>query len=97
MATQLLTENMDKLHLLASELKEKETLEGDELEELLSDDNGAADAQSAAEDELKAESDVDSAASSGPKSEEAKSAIAAIEERLKAGKQREPGPEGAPA
>jgi cell division protease FtsH len=97
MATQLLTENMDKLHLLASELKEKETLEGDELEALLSDDNGAADAQSAAEDELKAESDVDSAASSGPKSEEAKSAIAAIEERLKAGKQREPGPEGAPA
>jgi len=97
MATQLLTENMDKLHVLASELKEKETVEGDELEALLGEDSGEADAQSGAEGKLKAGSGTDAAVSSGPKSEEAKSAIAAIEERLKAGKQREPGPEGAPA
>lgn len=95
MATEMLTQNMDKLHLLATALKERETIEGEELDALLSDDNGAQDSDYGAD---KSDAGLGSvAAVGGSQPEEAKSGIAAIEERLKAGKQRDPGPEGAPA
>ena len=95
MATEMLTQNMDKLHLLATALKERETIEGEELDALLSDDNGAQDSDYGAD---KSDAGLGSAATvGGSQPEEAKSGIAAIEERLKAGKQRDPGPEGAPA
>ncbi|HOO30411.1 MAG TPA: ATP-dependent zinc metalloprotease FtsH [Bacillota bacterium] len=94
-ATEMLTQNMDKLHLLATALKERETIEGEELDALLSDDNGAQDSDYGAD---KSDAGLGSvAAVGGSQPEEAKSGIAAIEERLKAGKQRDPGPEGAPA
>lgn len=95
MATEMLTQNMDKLHLLATALKERETIEGEELDALLSDDNGAQDSDYGAD---KSDAGLGSvAAVGGSQPEEAKSGIAAIEERLRAGKQRDPGPEGAPA
>ena len=94
-ATEMLTQNMDKLHLLATALKERETIEGEELDALLSDDNEAQDSDYGAD---KSDAGLGSAAVvGGSQPEEAKSGIAAIEERLKAGKQRDPGPEGAPA
>ena len=55
MATQLLTENMDKLHLLAKELKEKETLKATSEELSATTTRG----DRVRRDELKAESDVD--------------------------------------
>jgi cell division protease FtsH len=95
MATEMLTQNMDKLHLLATALKERETIEGEELDALLSDDNEAQDSDYGAD---KSDAGLGSAAVvGGSQPEEAKSGIAAIEERLRAGKQRDPGPEGAPA
>ena len=95
MATEMLNQNMDKLHLLATALKERETIEGEELDALLSDDNEAQDSDYGAD---KSDAGLGSAAVvGGSQPEEAKSGIAAIEERLKAGKQRDPGPEGAPA
>ncbi|HOK70408.1 MAG TPA: cell division protein FtsH, partial [Bacillota bacterium] len=94
-ATEMLTQNMDKLHLLATALKERETIEGEELDALLSDDNEAQDSDYGAD---KSDAGLGSAAVvGGSQPEEAKSGIAAIEERLRAGKQRDPGPEGAPA
>jgi cell division protease FtsH len=94
-ARQMLSDNVDKLHKLAQTLKERETVEGDELEGILADTAeasraGARGAQTAATRGPGSESPAPSAG-------DARGTLAAIEERLKSGGKREPNPEGAPA
>lgn len=101
-ARQLLSDNLDKLHALAAALKDRETLEGDELEAIFAqasaagsqepavaaggDGAGGREAEASAEEKLAGIADA------------ARGRIASLEEKLRAGAGgREPKPGGAPA
>ncbi|MEA4883816.1 MAG: ATP-dependent zinc metalloprotease FtsH [Clostridia bacterium] len=96
-ATQILTEHRDKLELLANVLKDKETIEGEELTRLLADP--AEGDQQADGANAEGASGAGIGSEQAPAGSDAKGAIAAIGERLKAGKsdRSRQSPEGSPA
>jgi cell division protease FtsH len=93
-ARQILCENIDSLHKLAQTLKERETVEGEELEALLA---GAAGESCDEAKGVRSAARPAGSEAQAPSAGDAKGALAAIEERLKSGGKREPSPEGAPA